>query len=41
MTKLEKVEAALLKSAVLYRMVMPAHTCPYGLKAKHLLESRG
>ena len=41
MTKLEKVEAALRKSAVLYRMVMPAHTCPYGLKAKHLLESRG
>ena len=22
-------------------MVMPGHTCPYGLKAKHLLESRG
>jgi glutaredoxin len=22
-------------------MVMPAHICPYGLKAKHLLESRG
>ncbi|AOL94580.1 Glutaredoxin [Porphyrobacter sp. LM 6] len=29
------------KSAVLYRMVMPGHTCPYGLKAKHLLTSRG
>jgi glutaredoxin len=27
--------------AVLYRMVMPEHVCPYGLKAKHLLESRG
>ncbi|MCF6367591.1 glutaredoxin family protein [Rhizobium halophilum] len=27
------------KKAVLYRMVMPGHTCPYGLKAKHLLES--
>ena len=22
-------------------MVMPGHTCPYGLKAKHLLERRG
>lgn len=29
------------KSATLYRMVMPGHICPYGLKAKHLLESRG
>ncbi len=29
------------KKAVLYRMVMPDHVCPYGLKSKHLLESRG
>ena len=29
------------KSAVLHRMVMPGHTCPYGLKAKHLLERSG
>lgn len=29
------------KTAVLYRMVMPEHVCPYGLKAKHLLERRG
>jgi glutaredoxin len=29
------------KTAVLYRMVMPAHTCPYGLKARHLLKRRG
>ena len=29
------------KHAVLYRMVMPSHVCPYGLKAKHLLRSRG
>ena len=29
------------KTAVLYRMVMPDHVCPYGLKSKHLLESRG
>ena len=27
--------------AVLYRMVMPGHTCPYGVKARHLLRSRG
>src|SRR5690606_15890077 len=26
------------KTAVLYRMVMPEHTCPYGLKAKDLLK---
>lgn len=30
-----------VKSAVLYRMVLPDHTCPYGLKARHLLKSRG
>lgn len=29
------------KTAQLYRMVMPTHTCPYGLKAKHLLEAKG
>jgi len=29
------------KTAELYRMVMPDHTCPYGLKAKHLLERKG
>ena len=29
------------RTAVLYRMVMPAHTCPYGLKAKHLLKRSG
>lgn len=27
--------------AILYRMVMPEHTCPYGLKAHHLLRSKG
>ena len=27
--------------ATLHRMVMPGHTCPYGLKAKHLLQRRG
>ena len=41
MTKLEKVEAAVGRTADLHRMVMPGHTCPYGLKARHLLQSRG
>ena len=41
MTKMEYVELALAKKAVLYRMVMPDHVCPYGLKALHLLKSRG
>ena len=27
--------------AVLHRMVMPTHTCPYGLKARALLRSKG
>lgn len=29
------------KNAVLHRMVMPEHTCPYGLKAKDLLQRSG
>lgn len=29
------------KIAKLYRMAMSTHTCPYGLKAKHLLRSHG
>ena len=29
------------KTAVLYRMVMPDHTCPFGLKSKDLLERQG
>jgi glutaredoxin len=29
------------KAAGLHRMVMPGHTCPYGLKAKHLLKRKG
>lgn len=28
------------KRATLYRMVMPEHICPYGLKAKHLLKTQ-
>lgn len=29
------------KTATIHRMVMPDHICPYGLKALHLLKSRG
>jgi glutaredoxin len=29
------------KTAVIHRMVMPSHTCPYGLKALHLLRRSG
>ena len=29
------------KEAILYRMVMEKHICPYGLKSKELLESNG
>ncbi len=29
------------KTAVIHRMVMPSHICPYGLKALHLLRSAG
>ena len=29
------------KSATLYRMVLPEHTCPFGVRAKQLLEQHG
>lgn len=29
------------KTAILHRMVMDRHVCPYGLKARHLLRQRG
>ena len=29
------------KEAILYRMVMPDHVCPYGLKARDLLRRKG
>ncbi|STX55671.1 glutaredoxin [Legionella beliardensis] len=29
------------QKAILYRMVMPKHTCPYGIKAKSLLKWQG
>ena len=41
MTKLDKVRTDMAKTAVLYRMVMPSHTCPWGLKARYLLKSQG
>ena len=33
--------AAVAKKATLHRMVMPKHTCPYGLKAMDLLKRSG
>ncbi|WP_184719243.1 glutaredoxin [Caulobacter sp.] len=35
------MKAPASKTAVLYRMVMPSHVCPYGRKALHLLRSKG
>jgi glutaredoxin len=35
------MSAATDRTATLYRMVMPQHTCPFGLKAKALLEREG
>ena len=32
---------ATAKKAVIYRMVMPSHTCPFGIKAIDLLKRRG
>lgn len=29
------------RTATIYRMVMPSHICPYGLKARHLLRVQG
>jgi glutaredoxin len=29
------------RRAVLYRMVLPDHTCPYGVRAKQMLEEAG
>ncbi len=31
----------MMRQATLYRMVMDEHVCPYGLKALHLLRSKG
>jgi len=29
------------KTATLYRMVLPDHTCPYGVRARQLLDDAG
>jgi len=29
------------RTAILYRMILPDHTCPYGVRAKELLEQAG
>ena len=29
------------RTAILYRMVLPDHTCPYGVRAKQMLEQNG
>ena len=29
------------KTAILYRMILPDHVCPFGVHAKDLLEARG
>ena len=41
MASTSRPAAADARRASLHRMVMPGHTCPYGLKALHLLKSRG
>jgi len=38
---LDRTETAAGRKAILYRMVMASHTCPYGLKAKDLLRRAG
>lgn len=30
-----------IKTATLYRMVLPDHTCPFGVRAKGMLEGAG
>ena len=37
----QKTTSTSARTAVLYRMVMPGHVCPYGLKSKDLLERKG
>lgn len=29
------------RSAILYRMILPDHTCPFGVRAKRMLEQHG
>jgi glutaredoxin len=39
--RMDIMSASSRPTADIYRMVMPEHTCPYGLKALHLLRSKG
>lgn len=41
MTDTASAASAAGRRAILYRMVMPGHVCPYGLKALHLLRRGG
>lgn len=38
---LENAPVATQPSAVLFRMILPDHTCPFGVRAKGLLERAG
>jgi len=40
-TRIAAAPATRERTATLYRMVMPGHVCPYGLKARHLLKRQG
>ena len=40
-TTIRRADASGAKTAKLFRMVMDKHICPYGLKAKWLLEHEG
>jgi len=37
----EETAVADSKTATLYRMVLPDHTCPFGVRAKRMLEDAG
>ncbi|QUS35646.1 MauE/DoxX family redox-associated membrane protein [Falsirhodobacter algicola] len=41
MTAIPRSTTEVRRKAVLYRMVMPGHVCPFGLKSKALLERHG
>ena len=40
-SQLFEKEAAMADQAILYRMILPEHTCPFGVRAKALLEQHG
>jgi glutaredoxin len=39
--KFQEHDMANGRTATLHRMVLPDHTCPYGVRAKQMLEERG